>query len=100
MNVLATGRESDSLIDSVLLSTKDAIKVSSESADMEYINPRKRTKWLKTRGTAEFFKQLLKELIILREIQSKSSPNLKIIRKTYPNLLHSSDLFCFLFMNY
>ena len=33
---------------------------------------------------------LLKALIILREIQSKSSPNFMIISITYPNLLHGS----------
>ena len=73
---------------------------------------------LKKRGTAEFFKtnfevfgylmkhsfecsiKLLKALMILKEIQSKSSPNFMIIRITHPNLLHGSDFLCFLFMNY
>ena len=37
------------------------------------------------------------------EIQDKSSPNFTVIRITlnsHPNLLHSSDSLCFLFMNY
>ena len=73
---------------------------------------------LKKQGAAEFFLtnfevfgylmihsfecliELLKALMILREIQSKSSPNFMIIRITYPNLLHGSDFLCFLFMNY
>ena len=40
---------------------------------------------------------LLKALMILREIQSKSSLNFMIIRITYPNLLHGSDFLCFLY---
>ena len=43
---------------------------------------------------------LLKALIILGEIQSKSSPNFMIIRITCPNLLYSGDFLYFLFMNY
>ena len=42
---------------------------------------------------------LLKLLIILGEIQSKSSQNFRIIKITCPNLLHGSDLLCFCFMN-
>jgi len=41
---------------------------------------------------------LLKALIFLREIQSKSSPNFMIIRITHPNLLHGSD-FLFFFLH-
>ena len=43
---------------------------------------------------------LLKAFIILGENQSKTSLNFMIIRITYSNLLHGSDFFCFLFMNY
>ena len=71
---------------------------------------------LKKWGTTQFFQPTFKcldiwwstllsvwynfSLIILRENQSKCSPNVMIIRITYPNLLHSSDFLCFLFMNY
>ena len=43
--------------------------------------------------------QLLKALTILREIQSKGLRNFKIIRMTYPNVLHCRDFLFFLFMN-
>ena len=38
----------------------------------------------------------LKALITGGEIQSKSSPIFMIIKITYPNLLHSDDVVCFL----
>ena len=44
---------------------------------------------------------LLKVLIMLREIQSKTSPNFMIIRITHPNLrVNGNDFLCFLFINY
>ena len=42
----------------------------------------------------------LKAFIILREIQSKSSPNFMIIRSTYLNLLHGNDFLWFLFISF
>ena len=43
---------------------------------------------------------MIKALIILREIQSKSSLNFMIMRITFPNLLYSSDFSLHeLFMN-
>ena len=39
--------------------------------------------------------ELLKALIILGEIQSKSLKNFMIIRVKYPNLLHGSNFYVF-----
>ena len=44
--------------------------------------------------------QLLKRLVLFGEIQGIRSPNNMIIKITFPNLLHSSDFLCFLFMNH
>ena len=44
---------------------------------------------------------VLKPLINLGEVQSKRSPNFKIITITFPTLLHGSDFVCnFLFDNF
>ena len=48
----------------------------------------------------EFLIYSLKLLIILGEIRSKSSQNFMIIKITFLNLLHGSDLLCFGLMNY
>ena len=40
--------------------------------------------------------ELLKALIIVREIQNKSAPNFMIIRITYPNILHGGNFLSFL----
>ena len=42
----------------------------------------------------------LKLLIILGESRSKSSQNFMIIKITFLNILHGSDLLCFGLMNY
>ena len=43
---------------------------------------------------------LLKRLIILGKIRSRSSQNFVIIKITFLNLVHGSDLLCFGSMNY
>ena len=48
----------------------------------------------------EFLIWLLKPIITLGEIQSKSLQNFMPIRIRYPNHRHGSDFLCFLFMNY
>ena len=45
------------------------------------------------------FDVLRKASIILREIQSKSSPNFMIIGIRYLTLLHGNEFLCFRFMN-
>ena len=47
----------------------------------------------KTRRSRLFFNQFLKAFII-REIQSKGSPNFMIIRITHPTLLQGNDFLC------
>ena len=44
--------------------------------------------------------KLFKIILILGEIQCKSSPSLMTISLTYPNLLESGDFLCFVFTNY
>ena len=41
---------------------------------------------------------LLKPLVILGEIESKSFPNFMVIRITFANLLHGNDFHCFLYV--
>ena len=97
------------------MSLRSNISNTRKSVSSNFQTPRSR---LEKRGAAEFFLtifkvfgnrrkhffecliKLLKVLIILGEILSQSSQNFMIIKITFLNLLHGSDLHCFGLMNY